>query len=476
MARLTVTLDIPERFIPQAEFALRELVHRMGFGLNKVSGKQADILYSADGKERPCRVRIRFNPALYEPNTHCVRRETGGHVLWSSGEADPLAIDLIGGAYRLLTCQDEHHVSEADRDHRGVFLTTALDPERRNTVSDPIVEAHAEFLSELLNRTAPDLTQHAAPLWPDNKQYAVILTHDVDHVHAGAPAELATSLAKAVLRRDRHHWELFRLGVPYLLRPRANPFFRFPWWRDWEERQNLRSAFYFFIRPFGVQFDKNDCKSSVAGQAADWTLFRAMAEAGWEFGVHASLHTKDTPGAFACAKEWLEQRVGHRVAGIRHHYFALDWRLPARTHRLHAEAGFRYDSSIAWRDQAGFRTGTSLPHQVYDTESGETLPLTVLPCSIMDNHVICSDVAGTRVTPGEAVVRALEVARKVKRYRGMLVFNWHQESAFNRLIFDGYSSILEQIISKLDLGNAWVGSPADLCSHWNDRITRLYGD
>ena len=474
MARLTVKLDIPEEFVLAAGFAVRELVHRMGFGVSQESRPTADILYSASCEGKSYRAYVRFDPSLYEPSTRCQGRRIGGRLLWCASGSDPLAVDIIGGAYRLLTSQDEHHVSEADRDRRGVFLTTALDPERQKTIADPLVEAHAEFLGDLLKNSTPELARFAVPLWPDKKQYALVLTHDVDHVDAGAPAELATSVVKAVLRRDRQHWDMFLLGAPYLFRPRSNPFFRFPWWRDWERERNLRSAFYFFFRPAGVAFDKNDCKSSVAGRAADWTLFRAMADEGWEFGIHASIHTKETPGAFRAAREWLEQKLGRSVAGIRHHYFALDWRSRARTHCQHAQAGFRYDSSIAWRDRAGFRTGTSLPYQAYDPASGQTLPLTVLPCSIMDNHILCSDVAGARVALPEAVARAAEVIDNTKRYRGVLVFNWHQESACNKLIFDSYTSILEGIISTLDLGNAWIGTPAELCSYWNQRIERLY--
>jgi hypothetical protein len=277
-----------------------------------------------------------------------------------------------------------------------------------------------------------------------------------------------------MLRGDTRQWAVFRRGLRHVRDARGNPWFQFGWWREWERRLGVRSAFYFFLRPGGVVRDWHDCRSGVDGRAADWDLFRAMADEGWEFGVHASIRLKESPAAFAAARQWLETRLGRPVSGIRHHYFALDWRHPWRTHRDHAGAGFEYDSSIAWRDVPGFRTGTSVPHHAYDADRDEVLPIVIVPCSLMDNHVACVDVAGTRASIDAAVSRAMDVIARVRTNGGAVVFDWHQETASNDFEYAGYRDVLERIAARcFHDGDAWIATPQQLARHWNERITRL---
>jgi len=455
LALLSVRLDIPARLVPKATFALGELAHRMGFGVQVTDGDTGDICYG-DQTRAGFHLQLSADAAAYD------------------GVARSETADSVAATYRLLTYAEERAVSDAARDRRGVFLTTALPPGRQRTIAEPLVEQFADALLAQLAARQPRVVEAAAPRWPAGKKYALVMTHDVDAMDAGAPPELAAALAKAVVRGDSRQWAVFRRGLRFASNAAGNPWFQFAWWRDWERRTGVRSAFYFFLRPDGVVRDWNDCRSGVDGRAADWGLFRAMADEGWEFGVHASIHMKDSPNAFAAARQWLETRLGRPVTGIRHHYFALDWRRPWRTHRDHARAGFEYDSSIAWRDAPGFRTGTSLPHHAYDGERDEVLPLTVVPCSLMDNHVTCVDVAGTRAPADAAAARAMEIVGRVRSSGGALVFNWHQETASNDLVYSGYRDVLEGIAARcFDDGDAWIATPHQLSRHWNERITRL---
>ena len=180
MPLLRARLDIPAPFVPKATYALRELAHRMGFGLHVTSEDNADLVYGPQ---------TGFDAALYEPQTPCKLHQIDGHRIWGG--------DPIAGTYRLLTYQDESIVPDEARDRRGVFLTTALSPARREIAAEPLVEEHAAFLLSRLPQA-----QAAAPRWPSGKRYALVMSHDADHVHAGAPGELATSLAKAVLHRN----------------------------------------------------------------------------------------------------------------------------------------------------------------------------------------------------------------------------------------------------------------------------------
>ena len=152
---------------------------------------------------------------------------------------------------------------------------------------------------------------------------------------------------------------------------------------------------------------------------------------------------------------------------MRHHYWALDWRDPTATHRQHREAGFDYDSSIAWRDRAGFRAGTALPYRPFDREAGRALDLIEIPCTLMDGHVLHADTRGTRTDPEAAQKMGREIIQRVRESGGALVTNWHQEVAFNRLHVSGYMEALDRLLEPLrDSSEVWVATPHEVCTHW----------
>jgi peptidoglycan/xylan/chitin deacetylase (PgdA/CDA1 family) len=202
-----------------------------------------------------------------------------------------------------------------------------------------------------------------------------------------------------------------------------------------------------------------------------------MAADGWEFGLHPAIHVKDAASGFEAARAWLESRLGHSVAGLRHHYWALDWRDPTATHRRHQRAGFRYDSSIAWRDRAGFRAGTALPYHPFDPVAGRALDLLEIPCVLMDGHVLEADIGGTRTDLSTAVGAGREVADVVAAVGGMLVTNWHQEVAFNRGHTRGYMAALGRLLEPLQGSpDVWVATPHEVCAHWTRRAEGLLRD
>jgi len=473
---LEIAVLAPEPLRARARYALGELALRWGLPLRFVAPERAHVVYGGEpASVPPGALHWPCEPALYDAATSgAPARDPSGRPLWLASGADAARADLVAGAYRLLALLDEQGVAESQRDRRGIFPTNALPAPRRAVLDEPMVEHHAAALLERALAHRPALAASIVPRWPNGARWAIALTHDVDAVHLGAPAEIATNLAKRVLRGSREHGALAALGLRHLGRPLANPFFTFEAWREWESRRGLASAFYVFHRPHGTRADVNDCKSSLATIAAPWEALRAIHDRGWEFGLHPSIHCKDTPGAFAAARSWLEARLERPVAGLRHHYWALDWRDPVRTWREHERAGFGYDSSIAWRDRAGMRAGTALPYAPFDAGRGEPLRLLELPCVLMDGHVLLADARGTRRSVEEAVRDGRALAGRVRACGGALTLDWHGETAFDRLHLAGYLETLGRILEPwLGGPDVWCATPAAIVAHWRERAARL---
>ncbi|MFZ5868048.1 MAG: hypothetical protein ACOYXY_19355 [Thermodesulfobacteriota bacterium] len=468
---IRVSLQVPELYRSRAAYVIRIFALRWGIPILFTSD-EPDLIYSSPNStvatgDAFC---LPFDESAYQPQTACALRRRDAGSCWVVAGDDREWPDLVGTTYRLLTHLDESHVSEDNRDRRGIFVNAALPPDRAQSASVPLVEYHAAALLDQLLRLRPRLAEKSIPRWPNAKQYALVLTHDVDATNVSAPLEIAANLAKALLRGSGVNARLFALGVFGLRRGSSNLYFQFQRWKDWEALRNLKSAFYLFYRPRRVRFDINDCRSSVAARQTDWKTLRKISREGWEFGLHSSIRSRERPAAIAEAREWLEGKLAGPIRGVRHHYWSIDWRAPHRTHRLQAESGFLYDSSIAWRDQAGFRAGTCLPYAPYDPEAEKALPLTELPCNLMDGHILFRNVSGARRDYEEAVRLGHQLMEIVKAAGGAAVLDWHQEKGFNRLECPGFFDVLDAVLEPcLTDSDAWIALPREVVEHWNTR-------
>jgi hypothetical protein len=469
MTPLTVALDVSDSRRAAAVYALRALALRLGLPFRLVPFNARPLLLYTEWAVPAvgAHLSIKLDPGLYDPWTRCAAQVFEGNTLWLRADADPREHDPIGATFRLLALLDEAQVSNEDRDALGVFADTALPAARQGVAGVALVEHQARDLWRRIAAAGLEGIPEISSPWPAGAGAAVVLSHDVDSMHLGAVSELAANLAKAVLRRDRRYLALFFSGTRYVGRFQANPFLAFKQWASWEREREMRSAFYLFVRPRGVRREQHDCRTSVVNQKVDWGQLRVMVDHGWEVGVHASIGSKDTANALTDAREWIEERLARPVVGVRHHYLALDWWRPHVTMRRQAEAGYLYDSSIGWRTRAGFRAGTCLPYEPFDTESQTTLAHTELPLTLMDNHVAGRGVhEGKVVGLGERLEEGLAAVREVASARGVLVINWHQEVFWDRHMHHGSVGLLGRVLEEARAWKGWYATPAEVASHW----------
>lgn len=474
MSKLLVGIDVPESYFNKACYVFELFAQAWGLGLkfarNTNQAVTCDILYTAQpGQiEAAGPVVIPFEEGLYGMGARCeVVRKDGLELYLGGGRTGS---DLVAATYRLITLLDEALVPPEDRDRRGIFLVDKLPPNLREASRIPLVENHARHLLERLLRARPHLASQRLPRWPDGKKYALCLTHDTDAATLGAPRELLTNLAKFLLRREGVHGRMFLEGLRS--RRGANPYFSFPGWGRYESAHGLRSCFYLFVKPLRCKFDLNDCKSDVFTSKVPLDDLKRLARSGWEFGLHPAINAKTDIDEFIHAKRLIEDRLETHVYGLRHHYWALDWAKPYLTFRKHVNAGFRYDSSIAWRDQPGFRAGTCLPYRPFDPARDKTLDMYELPACLMDGHLI----SGSQTKPN-IVTEGIAVLSQVKSQGGVAVLDWHTEAFCNAYLYQGHLGVLQQILADfLQDADVWLASPWEVVKWWHQRSLMLRGD
>jgi Family of unknown function (DUF7033) len=323
--------------------------------------------------------------------------------------------DLLGSAFFMLTRYEE--LAVADRDQHGRFPAASSAAHREGLLGIPIVDEYVERLWEALQRAWPRLERRP-------RAFEVVLTHDIDDPLATlqhTPRDVVRQLGGDLVRRRDPRLAARRVRS-LLGDARLDPHNTFDFLMAVSERHGLRSAFYFLAhrdeRPrAGAYLFEDPWVRSLIGR---------IAQRGHEIGVHPSLCTHLDAER---TREELErlQRVAEAEGvrqdewGGRQHF--LRWANPD-TWRSWEAAGLAYDSTLAYSEQIGFRTGTCHPYRVFDLRERRPLNLREEPLQVMDVTLLSS--MGLSLDAAREAV--LEVAAQCRRHRGRLGILWHNNT------------------------------------------------
>ena len=455
---------------PSARYALQFAALSLGVRCEFVRHEaDADLHYG--GSPRAGVAFVPYWAECYDPaKPHIGILAADEHRWVPAQRADHRPVDLIGGIARLLTLLDETQVADPDRGDDGVFMVSALPAERQTHHASPLVDWHVAELGRVLQASGFDIGNGEAR-WPHGARYAVVLTHDTDAAGLHDLRELLRVAVRAARYRSRSHLAAASSAALGWLRGSPDPWFQFAGWASLERSIGVRSAFYLHARG-GRRRHLHDPTYSV-DRKQRWAVLGALVDEGWEMGVHAAIESGRSVASLAAERELLEAVVQRQVHGLRHHYWRLDWRSPWRTFRNHEEAGYTYDTSIAWRNRHGFRAGTAQPYRPFDPERGETIGILELPTTAMDVHLF----EYLRMTPEEAIVALRDLSRVVRDAGGVLNLNWHQETYGNRHANEGWRDTYETVVRELAADpDAWIATPYRVATWWLERMDRLgYG-
>jgi uncharacterized protein DUF7033 len=349
-------------------------------------------------------------------------------VLYGEGKLElgdreaKLALDVLGGAFFLLTRYEE--LVRSDRDEHERFPAAASLALRAQFLDRPLVNEYLEVLWFTLQQVWPSLERR--PL-----EFRQLLTHDVDLPRCPKRTVLragATAIYDLVRRRDPQ-LALRRLRA---VRPGRSgnfdldPCNTFDFIMDASESRGLRSAFYFIAGRTGGAIDGDYSLDEP------WIrrLLRRIHERGHELGLHTSYNTfRDSEQVRAeherlrdaCESEGIRQDAW----GGRQHF--LRWENPT-TWQAWADAGLDYDSTVGFADAPGFRCGVCLDYPVFNVRTRRELPLRERPLIAMEKSLFHY----RGMSRDEAVADIARLRDQCRRVGGQFTLLWHNDWLFTR--------------------------------------------
>ena len=430
-----------------------------------------DTLLLADvgGVSLPCPRGVSSPPAANPRGQVAMAIDPGGRVAALVPRVFPS--EWLRAAGFLLAREDEFLNDR--RDEWECFKGSYSRLHELGVLDQPLVNRCARQLElrVLAWQEARGRTAQRVPRWKQDAKFAVALTHDVDDV-----ALYSLRGALRLLRRARHPTAYAaRGGLAAIARAlgnagRRDPYDSFDRWVSEEERRGYRASYYFAppdaSRPheYDPTYAWSDRVTFEGRRVTVAAMMRRMVERGFEVGLHGSYLGHRDGEEIARQRRSVEGASRHPVRGGHQHFLRFDIRA---TWAAQERAGLRYDTTLGYNEEVGFRAGIAAPFRPWNPERRAAHDLIEVPLTVMDGALFRSlGLDGARAT-----ARTREHLERVEEVGGLAVLLWHPNAAAEEQ-FPGWWSSYCATLEWLAARGAWVTSAGEIADWWREQEAR----
>jgi hypothetical protein len=342
--------------------------------------------------------------------------------------------------------------------HLDRIWDTLEEPAKQNLASVPVIDVLEKILLSSIREGCYRLKISLVfkSYWPNAKEFAVCLTHDVDEVKK--TYQWITRPVRSILTRDYRSLK----GQAHSLLKRFRGIE--PYWTFNDiiaiERHFHTTSTFFFLKETGKPRLFSPLTWNLYGRTHSYTdpqvrtAISTVLDNGSEVAVHGSFYSFATPGRIAGETRELENVVHRKIAGIRQHHLNLS--IP-ETWNYQTDAGLMYDSSIGYKNRLGFRWGTSFPFNPFNGK--DTLRIQEIPLIIMDICLFSHE---------DQQEACISIADQVENVQGLLTILWHPP-VFNTMEFPEARDIYCRIIKGAQERGALVTNARKILKWENNR-------
>ncbi len=347
-----------------------------------------------------------------------------------------LPIDIFGSAFFMLSRYEE--AVKKERDEHGRFPATASLAYQEGFLDRPIVNEYVEILWVCMKKLWPGLKRK-------KRKFQMQVSCDVDHVYQEG--------IKAPLRQLRHIGGdlfcrksprmAFESAINYFISKTGNysfdpNFSALEWIMDVNEKAGNRVLFNFKAGKTHPIYDTDySLDESIVRK-----LLRRIYERGHKIGFHPSYNTYNDKEQFCREADNLrrvldEEGIREDCLGGRQHY--LRWETPI-TARLWEAAGLDYDSTLAFADHAGFRSGVCYEYPLYDLHERRMLRVKERPLVVMEGTLLGNCYMNLSMQEGETFIK--NIRKTIEIFAGNFELLWHNSNLIDDISLKIYKQII----------------------------------
>ena len=280
--------------------------------------------------------------------------------------------------------------------------------------------------------------------YPEGKQFAVCLTHDIDGVYLPKVNVIYNATKSLIRHQIKSAFKMLFNNISKKWNPRWN----FKDIMALEEEYDAKSSFYFLV------LDKGDMDFNFKIEDLEHEIGN-IADNGWEVGLHGGHEAYNNLDEIKEKRKRLEKILGKKVIGYRNHY--LRFKVPD-TWELVSKAGFKYDTTFGYADCVGFRNGMCHPFKPFNLDTNMEIDILEIPLTIMDGTLFDYMKLGMEGA-WEVTKTLIDI---VEKYNGVITILWH-----NDYMIDDKLKLYEKILKYCYEKGAWMTSGEEIWRWWD---------
>ncbi len=330
--------------------------------------------------------------------------------------------DIISSAFYFLSGWNEYVDSSKDEFGRVEYKNCIVN--KLNVAHIPIVNYYFDILHEAIKKIYGN--DKKRQLWK-GENFAINLTHDIDTCKS---AWIEGSFSELKKKRI--------FSIPKLIMKRffqEDDWFNFNAIMDIERKYDAASTFYFLSQKGRVGNWKN-ADYSISSNGIQKAIANITAN-NFKVGVHGSFGTHDNSKQL---KIDIERINAQPIVGNRFHFLMFD---PEKTVNVLEECNIKYDTTLGFAEQIGFRRGTCYPFYLWNFKKDNASSVIEIPLIVMDGTLANKKYMG--VSKDEALLKVYSLIDEVKRFEGVFTILWHN-TYFSDYKYTGWKNIYCKIL------------------------------
>lgn len=341
--------------------------------------------------------------------------------------------DIVASAFYFLSGWNEYVSAQKDQYGRISYHQSMI--HQLNLINIPVVN----YYFDILHSAQLKLHQlEKKNIWGKNN-FGVALTHDIDTCWS---AWLEGSFSE--LKKKRF------LSIPKLLLQRfarKDDWFNFRLISEIDKQYGDSSTFYFLPQK-GKSGSWKNADYNITSTSIQKEISK-LKESGHEISVHGSFGTHTDADKF---KNDIE-RIGNKpVVGNRFHFLMFN---AEKTVSVLEQCNIKYDTTLGFAEQPGFRRGTCYPFFLYNFEEDRISDVIEIPLIVMDTTLGHPKYLG--LSQDEAFEKVKPLIDQVIKFNGVLTLLWHN-TYFSDYKYTGWKEVYVEILNYCKLNNGLLTS------------------
>lgn len=209
-----------------------------------------------------------------------------------------------------------------------------------------------------------------------------------------------------------------RFQTRYLKRP--DPFDAYKLQMDVSEQSGVPLVYFFLCRN-NTAYDRSINPSHPMLKQ----LLHSITERKVPVGLHPSYFSSEEPGLFEKEIKLLRNNSGQQVDMSRQHYLRFNIK---DTPKQLIALGVKYDYTMGYSSEPGYRAGTTLPFYYYDFENEKPFDLLAVPFVIMDGAYYLYKKMGVQASEQDIH----DLAEEARKVNGLFVTVFHDRTFWIR--------------------------------------------